>query len=116
MKNVVSIHPYFKAHPGKIEPAKSLLPAFMEKTARETKNFYYDFTVNGDVIHCREGYAGAEGLLEHISNVTSVLQDMLKVADVIRVEVHGPAVELDKLRPSFKALKPEWFVLECGLP
>jgi len=31
--NVVSLHPYFKAHPGKMEAIDKLLAAFVEKTA-----------------------------------------------------------------------------------
>ena len=30
--NVVSIHPYFKVHPGKMGAFKASLPAFIEKT------------------------------------------------------------------------------------
>jgi hypothetical protein len=33
----VSIHPYFKVHPGKLDASKTLLPRFIEKTAREER-------------------------------------------------------------------------------
>ena len=33
--NVVTIHPYFKIHPGKLDAAKASLAAFVEKTATE---------------------------------------------------------------------------------
>ena len=57
--NVVSIHPYFKAHPGKLAQFKAAMPAFVERTTGETQNLYYEFTSNGDEIFCREGYIGA---------------------------------------------------------
>jgi len=67
--NFVSLHPYFKVHPGKFADFKSGFPAFVEKTASEEKNLFYDFTGNGDEVFCREGYADAEGLLVHLENV-----------------------------------------------
>ena len=108
--NFVSLHPYFKAHPGKLEAFKAGLPSFCAKTAAEEKNLFYDFTVNGDEIFCREGYAGAEALLAHLENVGALLAEAFKIADLTRLEVHGPATELDKLRGPLAHLKPEWFV------
>ena len=108
--NFVSLHPYFKAHPDKLETVKASLPAFCEKTATEEKNLFYDFTVNGDEIFCREGYDGAEALLAHLENVGALLTEALKIADLTRLEVHGPAAELEKLRKPLAHLKPEWFV------
>ena len=108
--NFVSLHPYFKVHPGKIEAFKAGLAAFRQKTATEQKNLFYDFTMTGDEIFCREGYVGAEGLLAHLENVGELLGEALKSADLIRLEVHGPASELEKLRTPLAHLKPAWFV------
>jgi quinol monooxygenase YgiN len=110
LSNFVSLHPYFKVHPGKIEAFKSGFGAFVEKTASEEKNLFYEFTVNDDEVFCREGYRDAAGLLAHLENVGTLLAEALKVADLIRVEVHGPASELDKLRGPLAHLKPAWFV------
>jgi quinol monooxygenase YgiN len=112
LSNFVSLHPYFKVHPGKLAAFKAGFPAFVEKTASEEKNLFYGFTVNGDEVFCREGYADAEGLLAHLENVGALLAEALKIADLIRLEVHGPAAELDKLKEPLAHLKPDWFVLE----
>jgi quinol monooxygenase YgiN len=112
LSNFVTLHPYFKVHPGKLEVFKAGLPAFVEKTASEEKNLFYEFTVNGDEVFCREGYTDAEGLLVHLENVGALLAEALKIADLIRLEVHGPAAELDKLKEPLAHLKPAWFVLE----
>jgi quinol monooxygenase YgiN len=88
--NFISLHPYFKAHPGKVDAAKAIFSWFVEKTAKEKDNLFYSFTVNGDEIFCREAYGSAEGLLAHLENVNAPLAEMLKVADLTRVEVHGP--------------------------
>ena len=110
LSNFVSLHPYFKVHPGKIEAFKAGFPAFVEKTAREEKNLFYDFTVNGDEVFCREGYADAEGLLAHLENIGALLAEALKIADLVRIEVHGPAAELEKLKEPLAHLNPAWFV------
>jgi len=108
--NFVTLHPYFKAHPGKLEAMKAGLPAFQAMTASEEKNLFYDFTIRGDEIFCREGYDGAEALLAHLDKVGALLGETLKIADLIRLEVHGPAAELEKLRGPLAHLNPQWFV------
>ena len=113
--NVVSIHPYFKVGSGKMGEAKALLPAFVARTATEKSNLHYDFTIDGDEIHCREFYVGADGLLAHLDNVGALLGEMLKIADLTRIEIHGPAEELAKLRGPLAHLNPTWFVYECGV-
>jgi quinol monooxygenase YgiN len=112
LSNFVSLHPYFKVHPGKREAIKASLPAFIEKTRNEEKNLFYGFTVNGDELFCREGYVDAEGVLAHLENVGALLSEVLKIASLTRVELHGPAQELDKLRIPLAHLNPLWFPLE----
>ena len=111
LSNFVSLHPYFKAHPGKLEAIKAALPAFVDKTKAEQKNLFYEFSVNGDEVFCREGYADAEGLLAHLDSVGAMLAEALKIADLVRLEVHGPASELEKLKRPLAHLNPAWFEL-----
>jgi hypothetical protein len=113
--NFVSLHPYFRAHPGKIEAIKSAFSQFVDKTATEKDNLFYGFTVNGDEIFCREAYGSAEGVLAHLENVAVPLSQVLNVADLVRVEVHGPADELEKLKAPMAHLNPAWFTLEASL-
>ena len=112
---VVSIHPYFKVKPGKLDEAKGRLSEFIEKTATENSNLYYDFTLSDDVIFCREAYVGAEGLLKHLDNVGPTLAEFLKLVDVQRVELHGSAAELAKLKEPLSALNPQWFEFQAGV-
>jgi hypothetical protein len=106
----VSLHPYFKVRPGQLEVAAGLLREFVAQTAREPKMIYYEFTQDGDAIFCREAYADA-----HLTNVGPILERMLAIADVTRVEVHGPAAELEKLKGPLGALNPQWFTYQCGV-
>ena len=114
-EKVVSIHPYFRVKPGKMEEAKRLLRQMVTLTSKETANLYYDFTICGDVVFCREAYVESGGLLKHLESVGSVLAEFLKLADPIRVEVHGAANDLKNLNEPLAGLKPEWFVFECGV-
>ncbi len=59
----VSLHPYFKVRPGQMAAVKALLHEFVAKAQSEEKLLYYEFTINGDIVFCREAYVGAEGAL-----------------------------------------------------
>jgi hypothetical protein len=111
----VSIHPYFNVRPGQMAAGKALLREFVARTAREEQVLYYEFTLNGDQIFCREAYVGAAGLLAHLTNVGEVLERFLGVADLARLEVHGPAEELEQLKGPLGHLNPTWFTYECGV-
>lgn len=116
LSEFVSLHPYFKVHAGKLEAVKAGFARFVEKTATEKKNLFYGFTVNGDEILCREAYTDAEGVLAHLDNVGALLAEMLTIADLTRVELHGPADELEKLKRPLAHLNPAWFTLQASLP
>lgn len=115
MSNVVSIHPYFQVHEGELENFKALLPKFVEATDREELCLTYDFTINGDVVHCRESYRGGEGVNAHIENVGELLGQALGVSDLVRLELHGSAAELEKVKATFADLNPDYFVWDCGV-
>ena len=109
-----TIVPYFKVHDGKLEDFKTGCEKFVAQTSSESKCLYYGFSFNGDEAHCREGYADAEGLLAHLENVGALLEEALTIADITRVEVHGPEQELAKLREPLSPLSPVFYVLEYG--
>lgn len=109
LSNFVTLHPYFKVHPDKLEAFKAGFAAFVEKTKAEPKNLFYGFSLNGDEVFCREAYIDAEGLLAHLDNVGTLLAEALKIADLVRLEVHGAAAELAKLKGPLADLKPQWF-------
>src|SRR6266403_2613169 len=75
-----------------------MLPKFRAKTASEKKMLSYEFSWNGDELFCREAYENAEGLPAHLENVGGLLAEVMKMADLTRIEVHGPAAELENLK------------------
>jgi FAD/FMN-containing dehydrogenase len=112
---VVSIHPYFKIHPGKLEACKALLAACVERTRSEEKCLNYEFMTHDHDLFCREAYVGAEGALAHLSNITPLLGELLEIADLARLEIHGPSDEIEKLKGPMAALKPTWFTRAAGI-
>jgi hypothetical protein len=109
-----TLAPYFKVSSCKLKVFKELCEQFVAKTNEETKCLYYGFSFNGDQVHCREGYQDAEGLLMHLENVGPLLEKALKIAEITRLEVHGPEDELAKLREPLAKLRPEFFTMEYG--
>lgn len=109
-----TIVPYFKIKDGKTEEFKRLCGEMVAKSKEEAKCLYYGFSFDGDEAHCREGYVDADGLLAHLDNVGALLGEALQVADVVRLEVHGPEQELAKLRAPLAGLNPRFFQLEYG--
>ena len=110
----VTLVPYFTVHEGQLEAFKALGPKFIEKTKTEAGVLHYAFSFDGNTAHCREGYENAAGVLAHLENVGEVLGEALKIAELSRLEVHGPASEIDQLREPLAELNPQFFVLEAG--
>ena len=113
--NAVTIHPYFKIKKEDMAACKSFLAQFNQKVANEKKCLYYNFTFKDDVLCCREAYQDAEGVQAHLENCGAVLGEFMKIATVLRIELQGPAAELEKLKPTFAAFNPDYFVFECGI-
>ena len=97
--NAISIHPYLKVQQGQMEACKALLAQFIERVVSEDKCLYYNFTFNDDVLFCREAYRDADGVQQHLENVGDVFDELLKICELLRFEIHGPAAELEKLKP-----------------
>ncbi len=109
-----SIAPYFKVAEGQLEQFKHLCEQFVVRASSEQKCLYYGFCFNGNEAYCREGYEDAEGLLAHLDNVGDLLQRAFEIAEIVRLEIHGPEEELKKLYEPLAQYNPQYFVLEYG--
>ncbi len=115
LSNAVSLHPYFQIREGNLDKFLDLMPKFVEKTSTEPACIYYDFSRNGNTAFCREAYVGAEGILAHLENVGDLIAKFLELSEMIRLEVHGPEAEIEKLRAPLAELKPDFYIWETGL-
>jgi len=86
---------------------------FQILTKQEEQVKYYGFCLNGAQAICREGYDCAEGFLEHLKNVDDPLKAAMEVADVVRVEVHGPTKEVEKLREPLSSFPAVFWSYPC---
>ena len=109
-----TIVPYFKVEKENQAIFRDLSKKSVEKTRDEAGCLYYGYSFSGDQAHCREGYQDAAALLAHLENIGSLLQEALTYSEIIRLEVHGPEDELEKLRAPLANLKPQFFTLEYG--
>ncbi len=107
--------PYFEVQDGQLAAFKALGPQFVAKTRTEGGCLHYAFSFSGNTAHCREGYDNAEALLAHLQNVGDLLGQALKIAKIVKLEVHAPATEVEKLRGPMAALNPQFFTLEEGI-
>src|SRR4029453_111251 len=85
LSRFISLHPYFKVPSDKMPHLKAILPEFAAKTRNETGNLFYEFSINGDEVFCREGYVNAEALLVHLENVAAMLAQGRTMADLVRI-------------------------------
>ena len=91
-----------------------MLERFIEATKQEEKVLYYGFCFDGDDVHCREAYADGDGVLAHLDNVGSILNEALQISTITRFEMHGPEKELEKVKEALKDLNPKYMNLQYG--
>ena len=53
-------------------------------------------------------------MLAYLENVGALFKEALKIADLTRLEVHGPEREIEKLRGPLAELKPQFLTLWDG--
>mmetsp|Transcript_2581 Transcript_2581/g.2819 ORF Transcript_2581/g.2819 Transcript_2581/m.2819 type:complete len:181 (+) Transcript_2581:42-584(+) len=101
---VVTLVPKWKIKQGPRmrEQFMALLPKFVERVqANDAETcVHYGFvgpTEDGYVI-CREGYTSAEGALSHILMVDDLSKEVLKYADMVEMQIQGPAEELEIMK------------------
>jgi len=96
------------------------LKAFTLQTQSEKQNVYYGFTShdNGmfhrDSACCKEGYTSAQAFLDHLQNVDGPLKQALKVSDITKIEAHGTAAELEKLKEPLKDFPVTFWAYVAG--
>ena len=91
------------------------LPEFVAGARTEPGCLYFDFTANGDVVHCREAYDGGAAALDHIVGVRPLLEKIAPISDVLRFEIHGAEEELAHMRPALAGRPIDWYVLVAAL-
>lgn len=110
-----TLAPYFEVQDGQIDAFKALALKLVARTRTEPGCMHYAFSFSGNIAHCREGYVDAAAVLAHRENVAELIGQALKIAKIIRFEVHAPAAEIDKLRGPMASRNLQFFALEEGI-
>ena len=113
--NAVSINPYFNVTDENMDACKAILAEFCDLVKQEEACLFFNFTFNGNVLCCREAYTDAAGVQAHLENCGATLGKFLEVVQLARIEVHGPADQLEPLKEGFAPFNPDYFVSECGI-
>ena len=101
-------------HEGRLAEFKAVAERMVAATDSEPGCLYYGFTYDDDQAYCREAYVDADGLLAHAASVGPLLEEALALSELVKMEIHGPADEIDKLREPMEPLGAQFYVLECG--
>ena len=96
---MVSIHPHFTIKDGKMDQCIALLEEILALTkAKEPDCLFFNITACGsDKAFVREAYKDGAAALFHLKNMGHMIPKLFEVAD-IKVQVHGPAEEIDPLK------------------
>jgi hypothetical protein len=82
--------------------------------AEQSHQYSFSFESN-ETASCREAYSGAEGILLHLKNVDVPLKSTLDgPAELLRLELHGPKTECEKLKEALDLLGCQYFHTEWG--
>jgi len=115
---VCHLYPYFKLkQPEKFKQIwyDAFPDTIANQEAEKSHQYAFSFEPTADVASCRESYGDAEGILLHLKNVDTPLKAVLDgPAELLRLEVHAPASEIEKLKPALSPLGCQFFTTGWG--
>jgi len=86
--------------------ARPLMQGIVDKSSKEAGCNYFGWTKRGDTLHSLEAFVDGDALKAHVDNVRPLMDELQQgPAALERVEVHGPASELAKIK---NAAKDPW--------
>ena len=112
--DLCTIHPTFTVHDW--SKAKPIMEEFIARTKSEPGCLYYGWVRDGNQLKCREGYQNGAAVNAHLENVGSCIQAILAegVASLDSLNIHGPAAELEIVKPGTEALGTKYFATDGG--
>jgi quinol monooxygenase YgiN len=112
--DLVTIHPTFTV--ADWDKAKPIMEDFVTRTKTEPGCVYYGWVRDGDKLKCREGYADGAAVNAHLANVGACIQAILAegVAILDSISIHGPADQLELVKPGTEALGTKYYATDGG--
>mmetsp|Transcript_33814 Transcript_33814/g.110556 ORF Transcript_33814/g.110556 Transcript_33814/m.110556 type:complete len:131 (-) Transcript_33814:468-860(-) len=113
-RSLCTIHPYFTILDE--AEARDVIDEFVARSRTEAGCVHYGWTKVGDKLFCREGYTDGDAVLAHLGNVGSCIGKLLaRPCKLDRIEFHGPAVELEKLKETAANLGAALYAHDSGV-
>ena len=112
--NCVTIIPHFIVKEGELDAFKAWCAKLEKVVATEEKCLFFGFSFDGDKVYCLEGYEGAQGVFEHLEVAGPHFDEGFSKVDVQKIEFHGPAAELEKLKETIDSLGAKAYTMEYG--
>eukprot|EP00947_MAST-08B_sp_MAST-8B-sp1_P004245 g4245.t1 len=89
---------------------------FVKRTRDETGCIYYGWSTHGDKLFCREAYVDAAAVHAHLGNIGECVGQMLEgPAALDKIELHGPALELEKCKEAMDPLGTAYWEIDQGI-
>lgn len=112
--DIVIVRPYFTVLDW--DKARPIMAEFVRRTATEGRMVFYGWDIDGDTLYCREGYRDGDAANAHLKNVGSCIGDLLAegVAKLSSITIHGPAAELEKVKPGTEKLGTKYYAIHSG--
>jgi len=115
----VTILPEFVVPAGKMADFKTAFPKLYAATKGgpgASGGLYYGFGIAGDSVYCREGFKNAEAAMLHGADIKAIMEEPMKAAnaDNFKLNVVGPAAELEKLKPKLAPRGAVFWELDSG--
>lgn len=110
---VVTLIGYFNIGPGNASQFRANCEEMIALREKEPGHLASAYSFDGDAAATsREDYENADAVIRHMSVGAHIYERTRSLVEVTGVEIHGPAVELEKLRDLFKDLSPRFYVTE----
>ena len=113
MSAVVTVIGYFDIPTGNADPFRANCEAMLALRDKEPGHLATAYSFDKDTTATsREDYENAEAVIRHMELGRHIYESTTGLVDITRVEVHGPAAELEKLDALFSDLSPRFYVTE----
>jgi len=99
------------------DAAAPIMAEFAEATKTEAGCIYYGWSGSkeNNKLFCREAYVDAAGVIAHLDNVGALVGKLLESAATLdKIELHGPAAEIDKCKGKMDAFGTTYWTIDSG--
>mmetsp|Transcript_159670 Transcript_159670/g.291372 ORF Transcript_159670/g.291372 Transcript_159670/m.291372 type:complete len:594 (+) Transcript_159670:96-1877(+) len=110
----VTLFSYYDYADGNRSHVEAIMAGVITLTKEEPGNLFYGWAHRDTGYVIKDCYVNAQAYLDHVLNMQQLRQNAAKVYSLTKVEVHGPAKELEKLKTVLSASTTTYWAAEQG--